>query len=160
MEETPGAYTNSTSVCHFVGDAMNEGWLGEDYLILFDESEVAAASDRYEISQLLHGCQVIGLRGWDDFILQDSAGRTYSVPTVPTDPKYLSPFPLPEVGAKLIPDPRFSGRIKWYVMPTVFGGDPDIEKNLTWVSHEQHAQLVKWWNEKYRSLTSLPRPPA
>ena len=89
---------------------MNEGWVGEDYLILFDEAEVASASDRYAISQLLPGYQVLGLRGWDDFILRDSAGLPYSVPTVPADPKYLSPFPVPEVGASLIPDPRFSGR--------------------------------------------------
>jgi len=139
---------------------MDEGWLGDDYLILFDEAEVAAASDRYAISQLLPGYQVLGLRGWDDFILRDSAGQTYSVPTVPTDPKYLSPFSLPEVGASLSPDPRFHGRIKWYVMPTVFGGDPRVGKNLSWVSHEQHAQLVRWWNDKYRALTSQPHAPA
>ena len=38
------------------GDRVNEGWLGDDYLILFDEAEVETASDRYEISQLLPGC--------------------------------------------------------------------------------------------------------
>jgi hypothetical protein len=90
---------------------VNEGWLGDDYLILFDEAEVETASDRYEISQLLPGYQVLGLRGWDNFILRDSAGQTWSVPTVPTDPKYLSPFPLPDAGLSLRPDPRFSGRI-------------------------------------------------
>jgi len=66
---------------------MNEGWLGDDYLILFDEAEVAAPSDRYGISQLLPGYQVLGLRGWDDFILRDSARQIYSVPTVPTEPR-------------------------------------------------------------------------
>ena len=135
---------------------MNEGWLGDDYLILFDESEVLAASDRYAISELLPGYQVLGLHGWDDFILRDSVGQTYSVPTVPTDLKYLSPLRLPEDGASLIPDPRFSGRIKWYTKPIIFGGAPSDEKNLTWVSHEEHAQLVKWWNGKYRALTTLP----
>jgi len=139
---------------------MNEGWLYDDYLILFDEAEVAAASDRYAILRLLPGYQVLGCAVGDDFILRDSAGQTYSVPTVPADPKYLSPFPLPEVGASLSRDPRFHGRIKWYVMPTVFGGDPKVGKNLTWVSHEQHAQLVRWWNDKYRALTSQPHAPA
>lgn len=138
---------------------MIEGWLGDDYLILFDEAEIAAASDRYEISQQLPGYHVIGLRGWDDFILRDSVGQTYSVPTVPTDPKYLTPFPLPEA-ASISPDPRFTGRIKWYVTPIVFGGDPRDEKNLAWLSHEQHAQLVNWWNNMYHSLTSLPHVPS
>jgi hypothetical protein len=31
---------------------MTEGWFGDDYLILFDEAEVASASDRYSISRV------------------------------------------------------------------------------------------------------------
>jgi len=139
---------------------MNEGWLGDDYLILFDEAEVAVASDRYAISQLLPGYQVLGLRGWDDFILRDSAGQTYSVPTVSVNTKYLSPFNLPETKLSLRPDPSFSGRIKWYVTPIAFGGDPSVGENLIWVTHEQHAQLVRWWNDKYRSLKGHPSTPA
>ena len=139
---------------------MNEGWLGDEYLIIFDETEAASASDRYSISQLLPGYQVVGLRGWDDFILTDSAGQTCTVPTVPTDPKYLSPFALPDAGLSLSPDPRFCGRIKWYVMPTVFGGDPKIGKNVIWVSHEEHAQLVRWWNDQYRALKGHTHVPA
>jgi hypothetical protein len=140
---------------------MNEGWLGDDYLILFDEVEVESASDRYAISQLLPGYQVLGLRGWDDFILRDSAGQTCSVPTVPTDPKYLSPFPLPDAGLSLRPDPRFSGRpIKWYVKPIVFGGDPSVGENVIWVSHEEHAQPVRWWNDQYRSQKGHAHKPA
>jgi hypothetical protein len=49
-------------------------------------------------------------------------------------------------------DDRFAGKIKWYVTPLVFGGDPKIGDNLVWVSHEEHAQLVRWWNEQYRAL--------
>jgi hypothetical protein len=71
---------------------MTEGWYGDDHLILFDEAELASASDRYAISELLPGYRVIGLRGWDDFILQDSTGRTYNVPTVPAIAEYLSPY--------------------------------------------------------------------
>jgi hypothetical protein len=159
-KETSGAYTNFRWGRYFVGDAMNEGWLGDDYLILFDEGEVVSASARYAISQLLPGYQVLGLRGWDDFILRDSGEKTYSVPTVPSDPKYVSPFQLREVDPSLRPDPRFSGRIKWYVKPIAFGGDPSIGTNLTWVSHEQHAQLVRWWNDQYRSLKGPAQTPA
>jgi hypothetical protein len=35
------------------GAKMREGWHGEDYLILFDESELTAASNRYEMARLL-----------------------------------------------------------------------------------------------------------
>jgi hypothetical protein len=48
---------------------MHEGWLGEDYVVLFDESEVAAASERYGAWRLLPGFTVLGLRSWDDFIV-------------------------------------------------------------------------------------------
>jgi hypothetical protein len=42
------------------------------------------------------------------------------------------------------PDFRYSGKIKWYIKPIVFDGDPNPGENLTWVNHEKHAQLVRW----------------
>jgi len=42
---------------------MNEGCVGDDYLIPFDESEVATLSDLYTFSQFLPGFQVLVLRG-------------------------------------------------------------------------------------------------
>jgi hypothetical protein len=66
---------------------MKEGWVGDVYLILFGESEVANLSELYGFSEMLPGYQVLGLRGWDDFIVQDSEGRTCFIPTVPLDPK-------------------------------------------------------------------------
>lgn len=49
-------------------------------------------------------------------------------------------------------DARFTGKIKWYVQPIVFGGDPQMGNNVIWVGHEEHAKLVKWWNEQYRGV--------
>ena len=131
---------------------MIEGRHGSDYLILFSEADIASASDRYAISQLLPGYKVIGLRGWDDFILQDSAGATYCAPTVPLVAQHLSVYALPPTGTTLRPDDRFQGKIKWYIKPVVFGGDPHSQGNIIWVSHDQHAQLVKYWNGQYRFL--------
>ena len=131
---------------------MLEGWHNGDYLVLFDEAEITAASDRYQISQMLPGYQILGLRGWNDFIVRDAAGYTYSIPAVVPDPRRLSPFALPSDQTDLKGDDRFSGRIKWYVKPLLFGGSPDLGENATWVSHEEHVQLVRWWNGKYREL--------
>ncbi len=130
---------------------MNEGWVNDDYLILFDESEIASVSDRYSLSQFLPGFQVLGLSSWDDFIVRDAQGKTFSTPTVPIDRQYLSPFVIPERIENLSPDARFSGKIKWYLKPLVFGGDPTIGENVAWVSLEEHAHLVRWWNVKHRS---------
>jgi len=136
---------------HF-GDSVKQGWYGDDYLILFNEPEASLASDSYGISQVLPGFKVIGLRGWDDFILQDSEGATYSVPTVPAIPTHLSPYALPPAGLTLASDDRFQNKIKWYVKPVVFGGDPQLGANVVWVSHDEHTQLVKYWNDLYRSV--------
>ena len=79
---------------------MIEGWNGADYLILFDEGEISPVSDRYAISCSLPGFQVIGLRGWDDFIVRDSAGHIYCVPTVPAIPAVPLALRSPEDAAK------------------------------------------------------------
>lgn len=130
---------------------MNEGWLNDDYLIFFSEAEIEDALKKYGISESLPGYVLLGLRGWDDFIVRDSSGKIYCVPTVPIDKQYLKEQELPK-SATLKADSRFKGKIKWYVKPLVFGGNPNEKDNLTWVTHEQHSQLVVWWNNQYRTL--------
>lgn len=136
---------------------MNEGWHGDDYLILFAESEIAEISERYAISEFLPGFQIVGLRGWDDFIVRDPHGNSYSVPTVPLDSQQLAPLSVSNAAATLEPDSRFKGKIKWYTTPIAFGGDAKLGENMTWVSHEEHAQLVRWWNNQYRSTVDTKR---
>ena len=131
---------------------MIEGWQEEDYLILFNEEEAWFASTRYQIEGLLPGFQVLGLRGWDEFIVRGPEGSTYAVPTVPCISSELVPFRLPDESTQLVEDNRFTGKIKWYVTPIVFGGDPGGGDNQIWVSHDQHQQLVSWWNEQYRRV--------
>jgi len=128
---------------------MNEGWFGDDYLILFADSELDAAGDRYGISRWLPGYELLGLRGWDDLIVSDGAGQTYSIPAVPIDPAYLVPFSIPKKGAILEHDHRYAGKIKWYVKPIVLGGSPTDEENIIWINHAQHGQLVNYWNRVY-----------
>ena len=131
---------------------MKEGWYNDDHLILFNEAEVLSASDRYGISNVLPGFQIIGLRGWDDFLVRDDKGSVFTVPTLPLDAKYLAPFSLPSAEISLQEDSRFAGKIKWYLTPVVFGGDPKSGENIYWVNHDLHAQLVRWWNDKYRAI--------
>jgi hypothetical protein len=133
---------------------MKEGWLNGDYLILLDEAEVAAFTAPYGIDRYLPGFSIVGLRGWDDFIVADQEGRRFTVPTVPLLESHLQPFESPVDASALRADARFIGKIKWYIQPVVFGGDPSPGDNLTWVNLEQHAQLVRWWNEKYKSVAS------
>jgi len=130
---------------------MNEGWHNDEYLVLLSQAESVTATAKYKLPQYLPGHTLVGFRGWDDFIVLSSAGVMCSVPTVPLDASRSEPFGLPD-SRTLKPDARFEGKIKWYIKPLVFGGDPQDKDNLTWVTHEQHIELVGWWNEQYKRL--------
>jgi len=84
-------------------------------------------------------------------MVTDSVGKVFTVPTVPMIERYLQPCVLP-VTLSLALDERFQGKIKWYIKPIVFGGDPNAEDNLSWINHDQHIQLVTWWNEQYKKV--------
>jgi hypothetical protein len=88
---------------------MKEGWLDNDYLVLFEPSEAISASKRYGISSTLRGYSLVGLKGWDEFIVSSPDGTLFTVPTVPLDAEYLSPFQFPSEQVTLEPDPRFCG---------------------------------------------------
>ena len=134
---------------------MQQGWHNDDYLILFTQEESASAMGAYAIDRHLPGHVLIGLRGWDDFLVIDSNGTVLTVPTVPLDLRYATAFALPKQ-ISLEPDARFEGRIKWYVKPLAFGGDAADESNLAWITHEQHAELVRWWNGQYAAHSIPP----
>ena len=132
---------------------MNEGWLNNDYLVLFSSEESDERSRKYRIDEYLPGYKLLGLKGWDDFIVLSPDGDTSTVPTVPLIGKYLKPIQLP-LSMALEPDPRLMERIKWYITPLVFGGSLESAENMTWLTHEQHVQAVTWWNAKYRELST------
>jgi hypothetical protein len=53
------------------------------------------------------------------------------------------------VSLRLESDDRFAGKIKWYVKPIRFGGDPTAKDNMKWLSRDDHVQAVRWWNKFY-----------
>src|ERR1700742_1712212 len=113
---------------------MKEGWQDQEYLILFDEpAEASRLAQSYGLATSFPGFSLVGLLGWDDFILRHTSGAVYSVPTVPAVREKLRPLALVINPAGLWHDPRFAGRIKWYLKPIVFGGDPRASDNITWL---------------------------
>ena len=50
---------------------------------------------------------------------------------------------------RLEADSTLTNRIKWYVQPILFGGDPSAEDNIRWMPMDEHAEIVKWWNKFY-----------
>jgi hypothetical protein len=134
---------------------MNEGWYQDQYFILFTPGEAAAATERYSIESMLPAFAVVGMRGWDDFILRDAFGTLFTAPTVPLLKDHLEPIGSLPSAEVLESDPAMEGRIKWYVKPLVFGGSAEVGDNLIWVNHHQHGELVRWWNAKYREVRAL-----
>ncbi len=130
---------------------MIEGWYGDDYLVLFEE-RATALDQAYGLSAAVPGYRLVGLRSWDDFIVEDSTGARFTVPTVPLVHEHLAPFTAPKGPARPDPDAKVQGRIKWYIKPIVFGGDPKSGDNVTWITLEQHVQLVAWWNKMYHDV--------
>lgn len=132
---------------------MNEGWCGDEYLVLFTAAESASAQLKYKLTEYLPGYSLVGLLEWDNFIVKDANGDTQSIPTVPIERTKIAPYAL-AAPLTLRKDDRFTGKIKWYLKPLVFGGDPDDGANLTWIELDKHAELVVWWNEQYRMLNA------
>lgn len=131
---------------------MNEGWYKDEYFILFAPEEAEVAGQRYGIDQALPNHSLIGLVGWDEFILAGPSGRTWRVPTVPLVEEYREELSFDVSPSDLAPDDRLKGRIKWYITPVIFGGDPEVGENISWIDLKSHQELVRWWNQKYAAL--------
>ncbi len=132
---------------------MIEGWHNDDYLVLFeDQAEAIRLTEAYGLREYLPDYTILGLRGWDDFILADAQGQFFTIPTVPLEPKHIEPFSFSVDLAAIKSDERFRNKVKWYVKPILFGGDPNAKENIIWISYEQHTELVRWWSKLYRDI--------
>jgi len=132
---------------------MIQGWHNNDYLILFEEQrEAVTMNGRYAVASSLPDYNLVGLKSWDDFILRDAKNQFFTVPTVPLDVQYLQPFDFDIDPSKLRADLRITNKIKWYIKPLVFGGDPSAESNVAWITIDEHVEAVKWWNQLYRDV--------
>lgn len=131
---------------------MKEGWDGDDYVIVFDAAEAGSVTAAYGLEKFLPGYAVVAILGWDDFLVRDECGDLFRIPTVPILPKYMEKQARLPDAASLASDERFTGKIKWYVTPIVFNGDPSAEDNIIWVDLSKHQELVRWWNDKYREV--------
>ena len=74
----------------------------------------------------------------------ESSGKAYgeSINTI------LEPLDL-RLDDELQTDERFTGKIKWYIAPIVFGGSPKMDENGTWIDLATHCQAVAFWNRTY-----------
>ena len=134
---------------------MLEGWCNDDYWSLCeDQKEAESLTAIYGLADYLPGYFIIGLKGWDDFIISNREGQHFLVPTVPLEGGKLAPFSFPATSLRLESDDGFKGKIKWYVKPIRFGGDPTAKENMAWLSQNEHVQAVRWWNKFYHETSA------
>jgi hypothetical protein len=132
---------------------MKEGWIDDTYVILFEgDDEQAEITEGYELQRYLPGYRIQAISGWDDFIIKNREGEQYRVPIVPLVQKYLEKQEQAKENREIEADARFAGRIKWYIKPVIFGGDPNSEENMTWIDLKTHQEYVKWWNNLYQDV--------
>ena len=132
---------------------MIEGWAKEEYFSLFDEEESKKLTSKYEIDKMLPGFFLIGIIGWDDFLLFKE-GQLFRCPTVPATLEYVEKLDQMKMPNELQIDEKLKAKIKWYIKPLVFGGSPTEESNIEWVDYNKHIELVKWWNAKYQEINA------
>lgn len=88
---------------------------------------------------------------------ESGTDKLFRVPTVPLRIEEKAEWVTSGDWISLKSDGRFQGRIKWYVQPIVFGGDPKPGKNIVWISHEDHIKAVKYWNEMYLHVAGIKK---
>lgn len=118
---------------------------------------MARLNEAYGIREYLKGYTAVGLRSWDDFILVDDSKKYFTVPTIPLVFEHLAAFSFPADLDALQHDKKLAGKVKWYVTPIVFNGDPTAKENTAWISVDEHAPFVRWWNDLYRSVAKGQR---
>ena len=128
---------------------MKEGWADDTYVIAFDDDEALHVTSLYGIENYLPGHIVVAIVGWDEFIVRNKTGGLLRVPTIPLVQNYVEKLPSMPDTSRLIASPEHTGRIKWYVKPLIFGGDPGDASNIEWVDMQSHQKLVQFWNNRY-----------
>lgn len=136
---------------------MKEGWYGNDYLILFEDKEIPARGQDYNLARYLPGHALLGFASWDNFIVrEEKTGRLYKALALPIGLDYREPWEidLNAASAQLERDARYHGKIKWYTHPVIFGGDPEPGDNMIWIPHKEHAEAVLYWNNIYTNMAN------
>jgi hypothetical protein len=130
---------------------MTYGWYNDIHYNLFSPDEVDIYLKKNALQKYFSSYQLVGLVGWDDFLLKQN-NSYYTIPTVPIDFKYLSEFDFNLNIDELKNDKNITDKIKWYIKPLIFGGDPKLGENIQFIDLGTHAELIAFWNKTYCSL--------
>lgn len=142
---------------------QREGWLGEDYVRVYADSDRGRVADLYEFAKYLPGYEPVGSWGLDVLCLGPDS-RLYLVDWIPLNEEFkreaypdLATFEK-EVAQIHEADVsyEFFQREIHYTQPIVFGGDPEQEPLM--IDQNAHAEICRFWNQKYAEFKRKKAP--
>lgn len=138
---------------------QKEGWLGEDYVRVYADTDRGRIADLYDFPKYLPGYEPLGSWGLDVLCLAPDS-RLYLVDWIPLHEEFKrEAFPDLETFEKEVariqeaePSYEFFQREIHYTRPLVFGGDPQQEPLM--IDQKAHAEICRFWNQKYAQFKS------
>ncbi|WP_218191712.1 SMI1/KNR4 family protein [Pseudomonas sp. B28(2017)] len=138
----------------------DEGWLGEDYFILWRADDLVSLNHKYEVEHYAPGIFLFGSTGSGDawgFDLRANPPTVVRIPfvgmaaghveTVANSFSELLQLSASHPTPSLKPASEHAGMELFEIQPIIFGGDPVDPANKEWKSREEHIQLVRFWNQ-------------
>jgi cell wall assembly regulator SMI1 len=146
-----------------------EGFIGEEYLILWRAEELFNFNERYEVSKYAPGLILFGSTGGGDGFAFDTRTSPYRVMQVPfvgmtNDEEFYVAGSFGELLAQMRAtmdrsselsrksDPRSRGKEIFEIQPVLLGGSPTDLENKVVLTRDQHIELVRYWNNVVNDL--------
>lgn len=136
-----------------------EGFIGDRYIVFWKAEELADFNREYEVGKYAPGMLLFGSHGGGEaygFDTRSAAMPIVCVPFIGMELRYASPVAkdfadllCPACGAAMSNhrDDRLTrGMDLVEIKPIIVGGDPVDPENKTWVTRQQHFELVRFWN--------------
>ena len=136
-----------------------EGFIGNNYIILWKAEELADFNREYEVESYAPGIFLFGSNGGGEaygFDTRSTAMPIVRTPFIGMECRYATPVAkdLPDLFAQARDFDMSSHRNTCprgmevvEIMPIILGGDPADPLNKTLVTRQQHFELVRYWNK-------------
>jgi ABC-type amino acid transport substrate-binding protein len=135
-----------------------EGWVGGDYVALWQIHEIVATNDDLEVATYAPGLLLIGTDGGGEAFAFDLDTPTLPVVMVPivglsrdlmryvgeSFSAWLRSRPEAPPGAARVD--RLMGKNVYEINPVILGGDPTDPSNKAIVTRDELIRIAKWWN--------------
>jgi cell wall assembly regulator SMI1 len=144
-----------------------DGFIGDNYLILWRAEELSKFNDGYEVSKYAPGFLVFGSTGGGDgfaFDMRTSPNRVMQVPFVgmSIDDDFLVAGSFNELlngmHEAMNPTSRLPKKVRWpgkeifEIQPVLLGGSPTDPENKMVLTRDQHMEAVRYWNKAVNAL--------